>query len=1035
MTNSVFKTIMNIIWRIIQIILLFVLVGGIIAVTLGTMLGISMVEVAKSSPKVNPKNIVLSLDQNSKIYDRDGNLMESIAYEEYREVVKYEDIPKGLINATLALEDERFFEHEGVDLRSIGRSIRDNLRAGDIVQGGSTITQQLIKNVYLTNEVAWERKITEMYLALQVEKQISKEDILEAYLNRVFFGQHAYGAQVASNTYFSKDLSELNNAQFASLAAIVQSPNAYALFKTYSPASVPADEKVIGDYKILGYDFVAVENDRVLDRQKRALSNMHELGMLTDKEYEDAINFDLLASIKPSSKVTEYPSHISTMIKNQAIDFIMDSQDIDRDSARNLLYTGGLSITTTIDWDLQAKLEETYNDFANIFSDKNGGGRQPLLGSLDFDEYDDIVDADSNAKLYYKKENLVTEDSRIYVPEGWYEITESGDFINKSSRLRLNGGNINILPFYTKNENNELVTHRVGSIQIPEEYTDTYEGGGFIISADFFKNVDDFYTIENGNLVINPSYYSIESIGTVQPQSATVILDAHTAEVVAVASERGESPDDSINRATDYNRSPASSLKPVSVYGPVIEEGRTLADPVDDSPRAMLNDNPWPRNVDGKFRGIQTTRDALFLSTNPTAVELLQNELGFEKAKEYLAKFGIINEEHPERDNFITAEENPNTNDENPSMAIGGFTKGLTPMDLVSAFQTFANYGERVESSIISEITSEELGVIYKNEHKPIKVLSEETSFLVSDVMHEIANRSFVVGNTGNGDMWTAGKTGTSNSNVDFWFNAFNPYYVASTWIGFDNQRLEMEGNSGIASRLYYSYMNKMIEGKEDTGYPMPADIVEEEVSKTDGLLATELTKRDPRGSQAYTEYFKAGTEPTTQSTAHVELGVDSRNNLLAPRNFPLYLTERKVFVNRPLPYDPDEFDGIVPDDYNLQAPTAYSNLRIVERTTTQVLANGTVVETTTKTNGNIEVRRTYPDGSGLLQITTPNGNVTTTVIPAPIVETQAETPQETQAETPPETQAETPRETQAETPQETTPEPAPEPPAQDDAA
>lgn len=1020
MTNSAFKTIMNIIWRIIQIILLFVLVGGIVAVTLGAMLGISMVEVAKSSPQVNPENIVLSLDQNSTIYDRDGNLMESIAYEEYREIVKYEDIPKGLINATLALEDERFFNHEGVDLRSIGRSIRDNLRAGDIVQGGSTITQQLIKNVYLTNEVAWERKITEMYLALQVEKEISKEQILEAYLNRVFFGQHAYGAQVAAKTYFSKDLSELNTAQFAALASIVQSPNAFALFKTYSPAAVPEDEEVIGDYKILGYDFVAVENDRVLDRKDRALENMLNLGMLTEAEYEEAKNFDLMASVKPSSKVTEYPSHISTMIKDQAVELIMESQDLDRESARNLLYTGGLSITTTIDWDLQAQLEETYNDFANIFADKNGGGRQPLLGKLDFDEFDDIVDSDSNSKLYYKKDNLVTEDYRVYVPEGWYEITENGDFINKSTRLRLNGDNIRILPFYTKNENNELVTHRVGSIAIPEEYTDTVEGGGFMITAEFFENVDDFYTIENGNLIINPSYYSVEAVGTVQPQSATVILDAHTAEVVAIASKRGESPDDTINRATDYNRSPASSLKPVSVYGPAIEEGRTLASPVDDSPRAMLNDNPWPRNVDGKFRGIQTTRDALFLSTNPTAVEIVQNELGFEKVKEYLAKFGIIDSENPENDSFITSEENADNNDENASMAIGGFTKGLTTMDLASAFQTYANYGERVESSIISKITSNDLGDIYVNDHKPIRVVSKETSFLVSDVMHDIANRDFVVGDTGNGGMWTAGKTGTSNSNVDFWFNAFNPYYVASTWIGFDNQRLEMEGNSGIASRLYYSYMNKMIEGKEDTGYPVPDDIIEVEVSKTDGLLPNELTSRDPRGSQVYTEYFKAGTEPTTQSTAHVALKVDSRNGLLAPRRFPAYLTTTKIFVNRPLQYDPEEFDGLVPDDYNLQAPTAYSNLQITERTTTQVLPNGTIVKTTTKTNGNIEVRRTYPDGSGLLQVTTPDGKVTTTVIPAPVQETEAETPQETEAETPQETEAETPQETEAETPRET---------------
>lgn len=996
MTNSVGKTTLNIFWRILQIIFLFVLVGGILATVVGAMLGISMVEVAKESPEINPENILMSLDQNSKIYDKNGNLIESIAYEEYREIVDYEQIPENLINAFIAVEDERFKEHKGVDPIGIVRSLRDNIVAGGIVQGASTITQQLVKNVYLSNEVEWDRKITEMYLALQVENMISKDEIMNGFLNRVYFGQHAYGVEAAAQTYFSKPVSELNLAQSATLASIVQSPSNFALFDAYPPASVPEDAEVLGDYEVLGFNFVAVKNDAVMSRKDFTLQKMLELKMITQEQYDEAINFDVMASVKPTTNLSmDYPSHISNLVKNQAIKYIMASQGMSRDEAKNLLYTGGLSITTTIDWDIQAKLEEAYDNFSKLFSGVSGR-RQPLLGNLNYDELGDIVSS-SGQKLYYKKANILTENNEVYVPSGWYNFDEEGNLSIKSSRLKLNDNYITILPYFTINDNNELVTYKIGSIEMPSEFTEANENGGFTISSEFFNDVDNFYTItENDNLVLNSSFYTLETSGTIQPQSSTVILDSKTAEVVAMVSKRGESPDDTIDRATGYFRPVSSSIKPIAVYAPAIEEGRTLADPIDDTPYEMIDGKAWPKNVYNGYRGIVTTREALLNSMNPPAVKILNNDLGIEKSKEYLRKFGIIHADDPESDNFIEKNENLRTNDENLSMGIGSLTKGFTPMDMASAYQTFANNGKRIESSIISSITSENLGEIYVNKHEEIPVISEQTNFLISDVMHDIAKQDWVLGNQGDNGMWNAGKTGTSNGNKDFWFAGFNNYYTAATWIGFDNQNLGMKGSSGNASQFYFSYMNKLLEGKENVEPKMPENIVSLKVSKLDGKLPSKYTSLDPRGNMIYTEYFIEGTQPKTVSTAHVSVAIDRRNNLLAPRNLPDFLKTYKVFVERPIPYNPNEFGGIKPDDWGLEAPKTYSNLPIADQTTTKTLSDGTVVQTTTKINGNVEVLTSYNDGSVILQVTTPNGKVTTILISGP-------TPTETEEEVTPE--------------------------------
>ncbi|WP_282926543.1 transglycosylase domain-containing protein, partial [Helcococcus kunzii] len=846
--------------RVFQIIALFVLVTLIIVTTIGAMLGVSIIKVAEKTPKINPENILLNLSENSKIFDKNNNLIESIAYDEYREIIPIDEMPKYLLDAFVSLEDERFDEHKGVDPKSVIRSFVQNLRSGSIAQGGSTITQQLVKNIYLTDDVNWERKIQEMYLALNIETQISKKDILEGYLNRIFLGQHSFGVEAASQTYFSKSAKDLNLAQSAALASIVQAPSKYSLFFSYSPTSVPKGAKVAGEYNVGGNKYVAVLNDNVVDRKNYTLKRMLDLGKITQSQYKEAVNFDLLGSVKPASTLKkEYPSHIANLIKNEAIDIIMKTQNMNKEEANNLLYTGGLNITTTIDWDIQAKLEKSYEDFANFFSDKtkNGG---PVLADMRFDDFGDVINDNGN-KLFYKKANLLTENNKIYVPEGWYTVEQNGDVTIKSSRMTLVPSGIYVLPFYKINDSNEFVTFRTSVIDVPTDSTIKHKDGSFTIKKSYLDNLGDFYTIKDGDLIINEKYYSVETEGTVQPQSATVILDSKNAEIVAMVSKRGKSRDDTIDRATNFYRQPSSTFKPLAVYAPAIEEGRTLADPIDDTPYEMHGgDTPWPLNANKTYQGIVTTREALRASLNPPAVKILNSDLGIKKSMEYLQKFGLINKEDPKSDSFIEASEDAQVNDQNLSMGIGSLSKGMTVKDIASAYQTFANNGERVESHIISKIEKQNVGKIFVNDHKPTKVISKESNFLITNVMSSILNQSYLAGSANPDGIATAGKTGTSNNQRDFWFAGFNPYYTSATWIGFDNVQIGMVGNSSVASRFFGHYMNDIVKGKKAVEFEKPDNIVERQVSKIDGLLPSSLTSRDPRGSMIYTEYFKKGT-------------------------------------------------------------------------------------------------------------------------------------------------------------------------------
>lgn len=256
----------------------------------------------------------------SRIYDINGRLLGS-AYKESHEEVKIENVAPSFIEAVIAIEDIRYYQHKGLDFRSILRAIWVNLKEARIVEGGSTITQQTVKNLYLTSERTWSRKIKEIYYALILEKQFTKKEILELYINHIYFGHGAYGVQMASKMFFGKTAQELTLEEATLLAGVIRAP------ESYSPYRYP---------------------DLAQKRRNVVINRMVELGYLLPEKAEQIKK-------KPVQVIQKgLPLPFAAYIIDEVRGYLADNYS----NGTAMFYRGGLSIYTTIDYEMQKAAEE-----------------------------------------------------------------------------------------------------------------------------------------------------------------------------------------------------------------------------------------------------------------------------------------------------------------------------------------------------------------------------------------------------------------------------------------------------------------------------------------------------------------------------------------------------------------------------------------------------------------------------------------------------------------------------------------------------
>ncbi len=327
--------------------ILFFVFLALFVVGVGVVLGVlsSIIKDTEQIDLAELKNLKLT----STVLDVDGKQIGQMSSGENRLMIEYAELPKHLIDAVVAIEDERFWTHEGVDIRRTGAAIVEYvLNRGNSSFGGSTITQQLIKNVTDDRETSWKRKIREWYRAYSLEQELDKDEILEAYLNKIYFGAGANGVEVAAQTYFAKSAKDVNLAESACLAAAIQTPEGTNPYN---------GEK---------------SKERLIARQKIVLNKMLEIGKITEQEYNDALSYELefkKGQIASASAVQPY--FVDAVFKEVAKD-LAASKNITYAAAYDMVASNGYVIYSTMDSDVQASIDKQAKNTKYFYKDKDG---------------------------------------------------------------------------------------------------------------------------------------------------------------------------------------------------------------------------------------------------------------------------------------------------------------------------------------------------------------------------------------------------------------------------------------------------------------------------------------------------------------------------------------------------------------------------------------------------------------------------------------------------------------------------------------
>lgn len=733
-----------------------------------------------NAPDVNTIDI-MPLGYASYLYDDDGIEIRKLAAPDSNRIpVSLRDIPLNMQHAVVAIEDERFYEHNGIDVRGIIRAASLVLTSGNLSQGASTITQQLLKNNVFTNwtdESTWAekfiRKFQEQYLAIQIEKKIGNKDtILENYLNTINLGAGAYGVQAAARQYFNKDAKDLTLSECAVLAGITQNPTAY------NPIIYP-------------------ENNA--KRREEVLTKMLAQGYIDDAQYTEAMSdsenvyrriAEAQAATSNSSDNTVY-SYFEDALNEEIINDLMTIRGYSYTQAQNMLYSGGIRVYSTWDRNIQKILDEEYQNEENFPS--------YVQYALD---YALTVEMEDGSQVNYSKEML----------QLFFQETDDAGF--------------DLLFESTKEAKNYAAAYKRHILQ----------GGGTVVA---------------------------ERIGFApQPQSSVTIIDQSTGYVKAMIGGRGEKKGSlTLNRATDTMRQPGSTFKPVSTYGPAInEKGMTLATSFEDKETFYENGAPV-RNADWSYSGVTTIRTALVKSLNTVAVQCME-KVTPELAMKYLENLGITTLAHGTKEdtdylgNVYT--------DANLSTALGGITYGVKNIELCAAYAAIANKGNYIKPIYYTKILDRDGNTLIDNSPAERSVFTEGTAFLLTSAMQDVVTMG-----TGTAcklaNMPVAGKTGTTENYNDLWFVGFTPYYTCAIWSGYDNNEKLPGDQQTYHEHIWKRIMERVHEDLPRKEFEIPSNIVQVNVCSMSGLLPY-------YGCTARSEYFVQGTEPTEYCIQHYML-------------------------------------------------------------------------------------------------------------------------------------------------------------------
>ena len=782
------------------------------------------------APKIDPVNIYDNIQQSSVIYNDEGRAVDSAYYTQDRKICKYEDMPENLVNAFVALEDKTFWKHHGFNWTRMIGAVFQSITGSGKISGTSTITQQLARNVYLPETMSTrsiKRKVLEMYYAAVIERKLSKKEIVEAYLNTIYLGFGNYGVEAASESYFGKKPKDLSLVQCASLAALPQAPDSYALVQMLGTGETPDDNDTIIKKRPNKY----VANDESKNRRETCLALMKDQGYITEDQYNKAKGQKLskFLNAQLSNKASKY-SYFHEYLLDEVIQDLMEKYDYSEDKATDLVYTGGLNIYSTVDSHAQAMIVKEFNKDSNF----------PSIAGYSTDGNGNIINSGGGIMLYSYR-NFFNSKNEFKLKSQECKVNEDGSLTIKSG-YRLNiyntsaGYSLEFKPTYV-NEGGKLYMYNGGYINIPEKYKSMDDNDNLVISAKFFKKYPDWIKLGKNTATITENAYTLPE-KTIEPQSSMVIVEVGTGKIKAMVGGRKQQGRQLYNRALNPRQS-GSSIKPISVYSGALQKSYDLASegkkfPFKDTghdrqgskyygdyltassvivdERMTFNGQTWPQNASNSFSGAVTMRKALQNSINVCAVKL-ELQVGAEYIADLVEKFGIT-----------TLDREGGTNDLNPAaLALGGLTNGVIPLEMAQAYAAFPNGGVRQSSIAYTKVTDRNGKVLLTSKSESSKVLDEGVAFVMTDMLKSVVSQG-IGSPAGISGVQAGGKTGTTSSEFDIWFDGFTPSYAAALWIGND-VNMQLTSMSGPAAALWGKIMNQIPKAKKGHYKSQPSDV------------------------------------------------------------------------------------------------------------------------------------------------------------------------------------------------------------------
>ena len=788
--------------------------------------------------------------------------------------ISIDDVPQHFINAILDTEDKRFYDHNGIDYISLTNDIFQLIGgmvapSGSKAGGASTITMQLARNVSFTLERKFLRKFKEMLLALKIEQELSKDEILELYINIVPFGKRAYGAEAAALTYYGKSLKNLKLEQLAMLAGIPQRPEAG------NPINGPT---------------------WALRRRNQVLGRMLNQNSITRAEYDQAVKTPLSARVY--ARTLDLPSPYAAEWARQQVRGKFSD-----------LYTGGYEIYTTLDANMQSAGVAAMRKGLEKY-DRSHGYRGPE--GVASEEIISLI----NAQLAPKDDEALVQELEANSSSLQSEVIEP---INEEIFAPLQDIKIfaDMFPaIVSQVDEQEAIAYMLDGQAHPitrlnslwaRAYVDVDRRGPPLTSMHQVLAVGDIIRLQKrtSDKTIEASWQLAQ---LPEIQGALVSLDPENGDVKALVGGY-DFYRNQYNYALQSTRQPGSGFKPF-LYSTAIANGVTPADIFLDAPLVFddknLESQYRPDNDNNRYNGPTRLREALYRSINLVSMRVLLR-VGAGTVLNHVKRFGFDTSTFPR----------------NTQLAIGGGTMTVAPIDMAKAYAVLANGGYLVEAKIIDRIVNQNGQVVFANnspkvcrsclaEEGPIantaanrrqslaadptdwllsndslenlvqsigltatkaknapRVLDERNAFIMQSMLRDVVKRG-----TGRralvlkrGDL--AGKTGTTNDAADTWFNGFNSSLVASVWVGFSDQ--EPLGSNAYGSNvplpIWVDFMREALLDVPEILPSQPTGIVTIKVDPQTGQAVS------PSNPEGISEIFLTENAPTAEESSNQGAG------------------------------------------------------------------------------------------------------------------------------------------------------------------